>query len=388
MSDKDWPKVVVINTYAGSLLVGAAQAGATIACVLEHNDYGRAVRIWNFLETSGTSDRGRWDTWAGDLSERVVIAHPPCAAFSVAATSKGVRISDRGLSNAAFDVTRDVLNFALSRRARVLLVESVVPALEGAQKVHDDAARRYGYRLLRVLQNAVLFDVPQWRPRFWAVFIRADQDLPAAIPIGLNPRLRALGQMMCEAEPGEIDPWAQRQFERQNTLFVKRGLTRTQIEKCWSGDEDSGFGHLQNILIRVLGLSGADTHDVAKKYCVGGSFQSSTIRVLNPAEFAPVVMSSSCFYAAGERPLGVNEYKALAGFPRDYLFLGKDAKKFREYLSKGVCPAVAAWLLRWALDLCVKKFHRAKDHEMFYALKDGEIADFNMKKEEALKHVG
>jgi hypothetical protein len=33
------------------------------------------------------------------------------------------------------------------------------------------------------------------------------------------------------------------------------------------------------------------------------------------------------------------------GFPRDYKW-GKRQKRFRMYLSKGVCPPVAAWILK------------------------------------------
>jgi site-specific DNA-cytosine methylase len=386
MSNKDWPEIVVINTYAGSLLVGAAQVGATVARVLEHNDYGRAVRLWNFLETPAASERGRWDEAAGDLSERVVIAHPPCAAFSIAASSGG-SIEERGagVNSPHFDVTRDVLEFTLSRRVRVLLVESVVPTMKGAWKVHDEYARRYGYRLLRVLQNAALFDVPQWRQRFWAVFIRADQDLPKKIPIGLNPRLRALGQLMSEPNPGEPDAYVVRAYERQRRLLRARGLTADQEDQLWN-DDACGYGHIQDVVKRLLN-SPEDTHALARRYAVFGSFQSNTLWVLDPAKFAPVIMATSYFYAAG-RLLGVNEYKAIAGFPRDYLFLGKDAKKFREYLSRGICPPVAAWLLRWALDLCVGELHRRADHEMFYALGNGDVADFNVKKEEALRRLG
>ena len=114
---------------------------------------------------------------------------------------------------------------------------------------------------------------------------------------------------------------------------------------------------------------------------------SYTLCVLDPAAFVNTLLHASWWYCQG-RLLTPGEYRALMGFPRDYLMPGKAEPKFREYLSKGVCPPVAAWLLAWLLDLCVGKPHRRADHEMFYLLEDGEIADFNVKKEEALKRVG
>jgi len=380
------PKVVVINTYAGSLLIGAALAGAEVEYVLEHNTYGKLARLYNFPNISATSERFRWDEHYKDLSDKVVITHPPCAAFSIAANSQGsVRARGAGTKSKHFDITHDVLGFALSRHPLVLLIESVVPTLEGAREVHDAYAGQFGYKLLRILQNAALYNVPQWRPRFWCAFIRTDVGPGERIPIGLNPKLRTIGHVMCEAELGEVDLAMQRMYDKQVELFRKEGLSAQQVEDIFSGG-DYGFGHVQDIVKRLLGLKSQDIIPISKRYCVSGSFLSTTLRVLNPAEFAPVVMGTSYLIADG-RLLTIDEYKAIAGFPRDYIFIGKEAPKFREYLSKGVAPPVAAWLLRWALDLCKGKLHTSSDYEMFFDAQPGETIEFSMKRDTAAERA-
>lgn len=379
MKNKDWPRVLAINTYAGSLLIGARLAGANVYLSLEDAAYGMAIAKWNFLETPMIGSRARWPE--ASLGDAVVIAHPPCAAFSVQGST---RKAASGLESSHFKETEEVLEYAMRLNCRALLIESVVPALEGAFKVHNDYAARHGYRILRILQNAATFGLAQWRARFWIVFLRADADFPRRIPIGHTPRFYSVGQMMNETVDLEPDLKIVRELEGQLKIFTRLGLTDRQVTAILDGSY--GYGHLQNIIKRYLGLPD-DLAAIAKKYCYKGSFMSYTLNILDPVGFVGTLLYDSFWYCQ-DRLLTPGEYRALMGFPRDYLMPGKAESKFREYLSRGVCPPVAAWLLAWLLDLCVGKFHRRADHEMFYALADGEVADFNMKKKEALRRLG
>ena len=67
------------------------------------------------------------------------------------------------------------------------------------------------------------------------------------------------------------------------------------------------------------------------------------------------------------------------GFPRDYKW-GKRQKQFRMYLSKGVCPPVAAWILktvdRNASGWVGKSTHEESDF--------GGVIDLRVKKADAL----
>jgi site-specific DNA-cytosine methylase len=338
------------------------------------------VAKWNFLETPMIGNRAGWPE--EDLSDTLVIAHPPCAAFSVQGST---RKAASGLASSHFRETEEVMKYAMRLNCRVLLIESVVPAMEGARATHDRFAKKYGYRVLRILQNATTFGVPQWRLRFWIVFLREKGKFPRRVPIGHTPRFRAVGQVLDLdnlAEPSEKDAWL---LEDQVKKFKKNGITKRQIEAIFSGEQ--GYGHLQSIVKKYLGLRG-NLQEIVRQYCVAGPFLSNTMSLLNPAGFTPVLLSTALWCVPGGRMIGTDDYKAIAGFPRDYLFEGKAANKFREYLSKGVAPPVAAWLLAWLLDLCVGKLHDPKDYDAFFVLEDGDVADFNVKKEEALKRVG
>ncbi len=381
MTNKDWPEVVAINTYAGSLLVGAKLAGARVRLSLEDHAYGMDIAKWNFLETPMIGDRARWPE--DDLSDNLVIAHPPCAAFSVQGST---RKAASGLESSHFKETEEVMEYAMRLNCRVLLIESVVPAMEGARSSHQRFAKRYGYRILRILQNAATFGLPQWRPRFWIVFLRANGRFPRRVPIGHTPTFRAIGQVLDLDNLEEPSVRIGRYLGEQVEKFKKNGLTKRQIEAIFSGEE--GYGHLQSILKKYLGLR-ENLQEIVRQYCVAGPFLSNTMSLLNPAGFSPVLLATALWCVPDGKMLADDDYKAIMGFPRDYLFQGRAEEKFREFLSRGICPPVAAWLLTWLLDLCVGKLQDPKDHEIFYALTDAdEVADFGIKKEEAFKRLG
>lgn len=381
MPNKDWPRVLAINTYAGSLLIGAELVGARVRRSLEDSAYGMDIAKWNFLDIPMIGTTARWPE--DDLSDNLVIAHPPCAAFSVQGST---RKAASGLASSHFKETEAVMEYAMRFNCRVLLIESVVPAMVGARSSHDRFAKRYGYRVLRILQNAATFGLPQWRPRFWIVFLRANGKFPRRVPIGHTPRFRSLGQVLDLDNLGEPSARIGRYLGEQIDKFRENGLTMRQVEAIFSGEE--GYGHLQSILKRYLGLR-ENLQEIVRQYCVAGPFLSNTMSLLDPAGFSPVLLSTALWCVPAGKMLADDDYKAIMGFPRNYLFQGRAEIKFREFLSRGVCPPVAAWLLAWLLDLCVGKLHDPEDHEIFYALTDSdEVADFNVKKEEALKRLG
>jgi hypothetical protein len=106
--------------------------------------------------------------------------------------------------------------------------------------------------------------------------------------------------------------------------------------------------------------------------------------LLDPDGFSPVLMQDGrlCAYDAGfkgGRALSIEEHCAIMGFPRDYKW-GKQIKKFRLYLSKGVCPPVAAWIVK-QVDKNASGWTGTFTHE---ESDFGGVIDLRIKKQEAL----
>jgi site-specific DNA-cytosine methylase len=357
-------KVLVINTYAGSLLLAARAAGLEVTGSFEDSGFGQDVARLNFPEVPMVKTIAEWPD--RDLSKTVVIAHPPCAAFS----NQNNVASARGVDTDAFKCHKNVMKYALSQKCVALAMESVPAAMEAARAVHDAYGKRYGYNVYRILQNACTFGLPQWRPRFWVVFLKADEFRVHHTPEyrSVEVILRPKGTITIPSRESEIV------FDR----MTKGGWPRKKIEK-WLDEP----GSLLQIAARKLDIDDVGpNHEVVRtKLNLHGMFGCYMPRVLDPTGFATTVLLDSTWYCHG-RPLFVEEYNQIMGFPEDYKF-GDRAKQFRMYLSKGVCPPVAAWLL----EQIRQNLERDWKHQVNHVLHPGETLDLQPKKADALKQV-
>ena len=321
--------VVVMDGFGGGLLLGIKAAGHKVEVDYEEGAYGRDVVEANFpkLNYQGLTSFGNLKKTG--LAGRIVMSNVPCAWASLQNTTNGAH--KRGTEAAKFQPTKAVLAYALGHGADALAVESVCNALELGRKVHDAAAKRYGYDLFRVLQNAATFGLPQWRERCWVLFVRRGllRDGLRAAPLVWWPT--ALGDVL-EHVPTDADPRLISAYARQTKL-----LPRSAKRALLGAD---GYGALGAILKRKLG---GDLVAVNKRYVVWGSFQSQTPRVLDLEAPTPTLLHHS-FFIAGGRPLSYVELNRVSGFPDNYVF--PNLRRQREFLSRGVCPPVAAWVLK------------------------------------------
>lgn len=363
------PDVLVINTYAGSLLLAATSLGLKIRGSYEDVGYGSEIQALNFpnldLQKKIVQFRPEWPD-DDDLSNTVVIAHPPCAAFSNQNWTTGNR---KGTEAASFGCHTDVMKYALSRNCKALAIESVQGAMEGARVIHDKFGKKYGYNVYRILQNAVTFGVPQWRPRFWVVFSRRP-----AYGIRHTPVYRGVGDILAHGEPA--DPMIGRGLQKIYDRFKKARFN-------WQGVLDEGHtGGFLTILKKVFKDEEDDTQNklvLREKTGTKGLYHTCLPRVLAERDFASVLLSDSYFFSAG-RPMNRKEYHRLMGFPDDYCW-GKDEREFRKFLSKGVCPPVAAWLLREILR------NEAGDPFGRICLEPGQVADLQVPRKDVIQKL-
>lgn len=350
------PPVLVLNTYAGSLLLAAKSLKLDIVGSYEDCGFGSEFQAVNFPELEGLMATTR-DAWPeeNDLRETVVIGHPPCAGFSnmSKALNTGGRDTKGGHGKASkhFAQTVDVCNYSLSRQCAALMVESVTAACEGARDVHDALAEEHGYHLFRVLQNAATFGIPQWRPRFWAVFVR--KDLCARLALTHEPVAKTVAQVLEETPGGDdVDERFERRMRQQIALLRKGGRSGRPGDRPLTEEEIAQVlsepGLLAANISKLLKLD-EPTHETLKHWCltacgkgddVCARFLVDSMRILPLDGCASVILETGWFVANG-KSLTPTQYKALNGFPTDYRL----DKKYLMWLSKGVVPPVAAWLL-------------------------------------------
>ncbi len=318
-------KVLSINSYGGSLLLGAQAAEADIVASFEDCGYGSEMQERNFPDVP----HYRKPPWPElDNRETMIIAHPPCSA----ASTMNPVASTKGANSAAFGCTKRVLDYAVQTKAHTVAIESVVPACDMARAVHDEYASGGGWNLFRVFQNAEDFGVPQHRLRFWAIFSKSEE-----FRAEWKPHTKKLKSIF--GAPGVVAEGHHRMLEAQSDLMLKAGLDPRTV---WTGKH--GFGLVRNIL-KKMKLSEAAVHPTR--------FAVSTPYLLDPNSVSPCLLGGCAWYVSdpscplGARPLTSGEYNLISGFPVDYWI---NPERMRTtFLSKGVAPPVAEWIVRSCL---------------------------------------
>lgn len=343
-------KTLIVNTYAGSLLLGAdAIAGSKIVGSYEDVGFGSAntkanrARFQNLEPEFEFIDR--YKDWPDqDLTETILLAHPPCAAFSQQNTSK----AKRGINTDAFECTRKVMKYAFTNGAAALAVESVMGAMAGAWDVHQHLADAAGYHVYRVLKNSILFGVPQYRERFWVVFVRKGLANPE-MTWRLAPLFRSCHAVLDGTLDGQqlglsktVDKFVKQLTAGPCRCGATHGFNEEQLRTIglghFHGYKREGFSQR----IQPTFFPGIDKGEVCRKHV--SPFTSGQPSVLAPYGWSPVLLGSSLWYYQG-RPVTAEGYKAIMGFPTDYVFPPDKHYGVRTFLSKGVCPPVATWVL-------------------------------------------
>lgn len=353
--------ILIINTYGGSLLLGAKAVKSNVVAVMEDAAFGSDLQALNFPKIPRYEKCADWPDKFGMMKwgDIDVVAHPPCSAFSVMNFQNAA--STRGIDTSAFACHQAVINYALSHKARTLTIESVTPAYEIAHDEYEANAEKYGYRVTYIMINSVSCGVPQWRERVWVVFHKC-----RIFKVAMKPEYVLLKSILNPNGTTEnlfgIDGQRKRAWDKIRPL----------IKSSWP------HGSIHSVLEKVYNLPRTPRLEAVTKRFGLSKYIDDSPKLIDRDGFSSVVLSGTVL-CDGPRPLTVEEYCAIMGFPRDYKW-GKQIKKFRTYLSKGVCPPVAAWIMR-QVDKNASGWTGPFTHEE----KDfGGVIDLRIKKQEAL----
>tara|TARA_R110000824_G_scaffold53800_1_gene148598 strand:+ start:1978 stop:3495 length:1518 start_codon:yes stop_codon:yes gene_type:complete len=368
-------KTLIINSYAGSLTIGAKQLGCEIIGSYEDANFALDIQKANFPDLNYVELIKDWPEQ--DLSDVFVIAHPPCSAFSLANTSKNK--SAKGLTSNAFACTKKVLDYAMRNNAMGVAIESVMGALNGAWEIHQQFADTRGYHLYRILENGCMFGA-QWRDRFWVLYLRKDRVEPEAT-FRIEPRYKTVKEVIDKYEDGPATGNCEVLLERQKEKFIESGdITQEDMDFFFNPQDPPHRTTGLGTILWERKFRKKDKWEIFKKYI--GGFASGTMCFIDPNGLCPVIMGGSFWYMNG-RCLSADAYKLLMGFPIDYKFPNEPKsyrKNMRMYLSKGVMPPIATWILEQAavnLQLMEPRFHK-EGYKL--TILPNNIADFRIRK--------
>lgn len=322
-------KVLTINTYGGSLLLAAQRAEIPVVASLEDVGFGSDIQMWNFPKTPLFRTRAEWPETEFDWKEIIVLAHPPCAAFS----NQNQNASARGTNADSFQCHINAMNYALGHKCVAMAIESVPGAFIAAKGLYEDYAKKYGYSCFFIFQNAASFGVPQWRSRFWVWFLKV-------------PLLRIQHENPVYSVVADIIG----KFEKRTPVDTLKAKSRTRpgLVRALSVADNSWKGGLLSILENRLSLPREKNFkNVREVFGLTGLFTTGLPRFLDPDDFATTVLEDS-WWMVGKEELTVEEYSAVMGFPPNYIW-GSQYRNFRKFLSKGICPPVGAWVIRQLL---------------------------------------
>lgn len=328
------PEIVGISFFsgAGGLDLGLEKAGIESLLYCENNREARMTIQANRPEAALLGDISKTTAeevraLAGLDEETeidVMFGGPPCQAFSTA----GAR---RAFNDPRGNVFLRYLELAEELRPKYFVIENVrgllstpYPLKEGDEPVPGGALHlviqnleAMGYGVSFNLYNAANYGAAQTRERVILIAKRDGTVMSWLTPTHSNeekwglPSWRTFGDIMEELEG----------VEHHYTQFPEKRLkffSKLSEGQCWTGLEPED-----------------QKKAMGKAFYLGGG-KTGFYRRLNRAKPSPTLVTSPTMPATDLchpielRPLSVEEYKALQGFPLDWVVAGSISDQYRQ----------------------------------------------------------
>lgn len=317
MSDHERPLTAVgCNIFAGGFTLGVEKS-FRVKAHLEHDDYGVKTFKLNRPHVPVFHGRSRWPLERFEGVD-LLYANPPCAIVSVCGRSlregAGAWRSDPRTQR-----VRDITELALAIRPRVLAMESVVQMYTRARELVNDQAARLleaGYGVTHLMVNTGWHGTPQTRKRY---FLMAHREPLSFERLNYAPP-DTIGEVLREvSNPGWI-PRAYPDHARLAALAqpnhgIRAGWEREHPPETWERSVNGVVGRPRMLEYK-----------------------------LDPSRVMGVFYGDFFWHPTEPRRIGLNEAKALCGFPEDFQF-HRPGPAYSE-MARGVMPAMGAWLAR------------------------------------------
>ena len=328
------PSIIGISFFsgAGGLDLGLENTGIESLLYCENNREARmtiqanrpkAALVGDIAKTTAKEVRALSGLSAGDEID-VMFGGPPCQAFSTA----GAR---RAFNDPRGNVFLRYLELAQELRPKYLVIENVrgilstpYPLHEGGEAVSGGALHliiedleKMGYGVSFNLYNAANYGAAQTRERVILIAKRDGSIMPWLTPTHSDDKIwnlppwKTFGEISEELKDIEHH---YSQFPKKQLKFfekIKEGEYWTSLSK---EDQKEAMG-------KAYYLSGGKT----------GFYRRIDRKKPSPTLVTSPTMPATAFCHPTElRPLSVEEYKALQGFPPDWVIAGSITDQYRQ----------------------------------------------------------
>jgi len=318
MSDTTRPTAIGMHIFAGGFTLGVREH-FDVACHLESSAYGVAT-VQKNLSLPCFYGRERWDEALDGVEPGEVdflYANPPCAVFSSMGVSGPVANRGAWRTDPRTHCWHDVMRVAKRLLPDVWCLESVTNAYTIGRELVDQFTREalsMGYSVTHLFVSAKNHGLCQDRKRFFFVAHRAP-TLTCAPPKWRDKPITLGEALSIVKEPGEAT--------------VGSGQYHKLAALAAPGE------HLAHAFDRNFPDAPRNARGQVFGRC---SFQD---RKIDRSKHMGAYTGDKLWHDTEIRRLGINEAKAICGYPQDYEIVGSNKTS---QLAQAVMPAVGEWM--------------------------------------------
>lgn len=331
---KDIPKIVALSFFSGAmgLDIGMKNAGIKALLACENNKYCRMTIKKNNKDIALIGDINNFSSnkilemanIPKNIKIDVIFGGPPCQAFSTAGKQKGFNDNRGNVFLKYLDIISEIKpTYVVIENVRGILstpypYKSIKqPIKGGAMMLILDKLKDIGYTISFNLYNAAYFGVPQIRERLVIIAKLGCEKVNYLTPTHSNDLEHNLCPWKTFGEAVENI-----KNKKQNYIFFPearlkyyRLLTEGQYWKDLP----------ENIQQEALG----------KSFNLGGG-KTGFLRRLSFNKPSPTLVTNPTMPATDlahpieDRPLSIEEYKCIQGFPDDWIICGPILEQYKQ----------------------------------------------------------
>ena len=333
-ASSDLPEIVALSFFSGAmgLDIGIEQGGIRPLLACEFNKACRETIYKNNPDIALIGDINRYDpktilSMANIPEGRhvdVIFGGPPCQAFSTAGQRRAFN-DERG------NVFLRYLEIAEEIKPTYLVIENVrglisapypygdskEPVKGGAFKIVLDRLAEIGYAVSFNLYNAANFGAPQIRERMVIIGKLGDRKVNYLIPTNSDdptyglPAWRTLGEAVKDIEDGV----------HHYVPFPEKRLKYFRLLKEGQYWKDLPLELQKEAMGKSFYLGGGKT----------GFYRRTSFSKPSPTLVtSPTMPATDLGHPTEDRPLSVEEYKAIQGFPDSWEICGKIEDQYKQ----------------------------------------------------------